>query len=151
MEIKQQEQTGYHYFLNSDFYKNNMSKSEHTKGDFDPQDVRTTGITGDIYLVEIKSYNDPNHPRLSSKFKDYQIDLDKIVDLCDDAKDEGRIPLLYVKFDDCEVIWQPSKKECRKRCKQVWTNDKGYNYGDSKSLTWQTYFHVDEALWINYF
>ena len=141
-------------FQNSEYFKKNMVRAEWTEGDYDRQDGRTTGNTNDIYIVEVKSYTDPKHPRPYSKFiidgedKGYQIDLDKLEHLVDEAEKENRIPLLYVKFEDYEVVWIPEEKTFSKRAKYVLTNKDGCNYG-KKEWSWQSYLYLDEAIWRN--
>ena len=140
-------------FMNSEWYKNNISREQGTEGIYEVVDMLCTGKTGTKYLVEIKSYNNPEHPRPYSKFivdgvdKGYQIDESKLLNLTLISQISGMTPLLYVKFEDYEVIWQPNPEITMLRSKDIWTNNKGVDYGQSKSNSKQTYLYLNEALW----
>lgn len=126
---------------------------EETEGQTNRSDLYATAITstGRTYIIEVKNYDDEQHPREYAKFtykgKDYgyQIDLDKIDYLVTKGKEEGRIPILYARFNDITVTWDLTDIPYKERVKQVWTNKTGVDYGKEKELTWQTYLYKDEA------
>lgn len=146
-KYQEKENIGRDAWHNSSFYFARISRSEGTTGKFDRQDERCTGLTGEKYLVEIKCYSDPSHPRPYSKFPDYQIDYEKIENLCDDAQKEDRIPLLFVKFDDCEIVWKPQKD-----VKTEWryVNKYGQNYGAEKERSLQAFLDIKDAIDVTY-
>lgn len=131
------------------FYITAGTEDEHNK-----TDIYATAITNPqrIYTIEIKNYEDPQHPRPYSKFiyngKDYgyQIDWDKVHYLMTLWKEEGRIPIIYARFYDYTYVWDLRYIDTESRKKQVWTIRDGMNYGGNKELTWQTYLYKDEAV-----
>lgn len=147
-KIERQERQGRQAFKESRWYAENIEREEGTTYTYDRADVRCTGKTGETYIVEVKNYNDPQHPRPYSKYPDYQIDWDKVDDLARRANEEGRTPLLYVNFDDCEILWEIDWETLRKRIEWKTTNEKGYAYGKDKRMTIQTHLTKEEAIWI---
>ena len=149
-EIRKAENKGRQHFVD-DYGKFFMLQG--TEGQTDRSDIYATAITntGRTYIIEIKNYENEEHPRAYEKFtykgKDYgyQIDLDKIEYLVTKGEEEGRIPILYARFNDITVTWDLKDIPYKERAKQVWTNKTGVDYGRKKELTWQTYLYKDEA------
>lgn len=150
--VEHQEFIGGSLFLESDFSKEYITEF-HRRPTSDREDYDATGKTGEQILIEVKSYNNPEFYRPYGKYNTgdtdngYQIDEDKIFDLCLTAKEENRIPVLFVNFSDMEVAWIPNLKDSWSRKKYIRTNDKGLDYGKSKSKSNQTYLYLDEAVW----
>lgn len=144
-EIEKHEKLGYKHFI-EDF--GNKYKVERS-WDGCYFDLLATALTdtGRTYVIEIKDYSDPEHPRPYSKYENYQIDLEKIEHLCESAKLLDRIPILYCHFSDCSIIWRPDKIDYESRKKRMKVNKYGVRYG-RKEFTNQTYFYKDEATYI---
>lgn len=112
--------------------------------------ARTDGSR--TYIVEIKNYEDPEHPRPYSKFVrrgvdyGYQIDYDKIDYLVTTALKDDRTPILYARFDDYTYVWDLTYIPYDERKKLKNTNKHGYAYGE-KEPSWQTYLYREEAVW----
>lgn len=127
-----------------------------TEDEFADIDIFATARTNTerIYSIEIKLYDNPNHPRNYSKYTadgvDYgfQIDETKLDALMEKYYSENRIPILYCIFSDCTIVWNISKIDYKKRVKKVWTNKYGMYYGLEKELTNQTYLYKKEAVYI---
>lgn len=149
--------------MNSDNYKKKETQGRrHFKSDLgdkyimvftsDPyskHDVEMTARThtDKTYLGEIKDLTNSGYERPSTKYPDYQIDYDKIDYLVTKAEEEGRTPILYVRFSDKTYVWVLTDIPYKERRRLVWTNDKGVDYGKTKSLTPQTYLNFVEATW----
>lgn len=126
-----------------------------TPDDMDKIDMYLTAVTntGRTYCVEVKNYEDDEHPRPYSKFiisgtdRGYQIDLEKIEYLFDVGERENRTPILYARFQDWTIVWDISKVDFESRARWIKTNKDGCNYGE-KEYSWQTYLYKDEAVWI---
>ena len=117
---------------------------------FVPVEVKETVFqnnTDKTYLVEIKDLTNSGYERPSTKYPDYQIDYDKIDYLVTKAEEEGRTPILYVRFSDKTFVWVLTDIPYKERRRLVWTNDNGVDYGKTKSLTPQTYLNFVEATW----
>jgi len=130
-----------------------------TQDDTDRTDVLATAKTDPsrIYTIEIKSYDNKQHPRDYAKFtyKDkgstvetdhgYQIDFDKIDYLMKMWEKENRIPILYVRFHDYTIVWDLRDIPYKERARMRDVNADGLNYGKRKETTLQTYLYKDEA------
>lgn len=130
-----------------------------TEDDTDRTDVLATAITNPnkIYTIEIKSYDNKEHPRYYSKFTykakgedekrdhGYQIDYDKIDYLVRMWKNEGRIPILYARFSDYTIVWDLRDIPYEERARMVSVNADGQNYGKRTELSLQTYLYINEA------
>ena len=103
-KAQENEITGRNHFIN-DFAGQYFM--DFTQNEFNKADVNLTAVTdtGRTYLGEIKCYDDPGHPRPFSKYKDYQIDYNKIDYLVKTAQSQGRIPILYARFQDITLVW----------------------------------------------
>lgn len=149
-EIKKAEAKGRKHFV-EDYGR--FFQMEEREVQMDRSDIYATAIThtGRTYIIEIKNYENEEHPRAYAKFikrgKDYgyQIDLNKIDYLVNKGEEEGRIPILYARFNDITVTWDLTEIPYKERARQVWTNKTGVDYGKAKELTWQTYLYKDEA------
>ena len=121
-----------------------------TQDDYDPIDMFLTAKTNPdrTYSVEVKIIG-REYAKFIWRGKDYgfQIDAKKIDALWDKWITEGRIPILYIKFDDCTLVWDIRKIDYKSRERLVETNDDGCNYGKSKSSSLQTYLYKNEAVW----
>ena len=115
-----------------------------------PIDFYATGITleysGVTYVVEIKNYDDPEHPRPFTKFSNYMIDWSKLSTLKAEAKGKGRRPLLIVYFDDWTIIWDITDIDIDSRREWRYVNKDGQNYG-KKEWTYVTYLYQEDILW----
>lgn len=130
-----------------------------TEDDTDRTDVLATAITNPskIYTIEIKSYDNKEHPRYYTKFiyKDkgsneytdhgYQVDYDKIDYLVKMWHEENRIPILYARFSDYTIVWDLRTIPYKERAKMKEVNADGQNYGKRKEITKQTYLFINEA------
>jgi len=145
-KAQEKEITGRNHFIN-DFAGQYFM--DFTQNEFNKADVNLTAVTdtGRTYLGEIKCYDDPDHPRPFSKYKDYQIDYDKIDYLVKTAQSQGRIPILYARFEDITLVWNLTNIPYKERRKWVKTNKKGVDYGE-KEYSWQTYLYKDEAVYV---
>lgn len=125
-----------------------------TEDDGDRTDVLATAITNPnkIYTIEIKSYDNKEHPRPYTKYvwqgKDYgyQVDFDKIDYLVKMWETENRIPILYARFSDITLVWDLRKIPYKERKKLKKVNKDGQNYHKYTEETWQTYLYRDEAV-----
>lgn len=135
--------------FNQDFP--NLFYTAGTEDDFDPIDMFLTAITNPnrIYSVEVKIVG-REYAKFIWRGKDYgfQIDAKKIDALWDKWLTEGRIPILYIKFNDYTIVWDIRDIDYKSRERIVETNDDGQHYGRSKSPSMQTYLFKDEAAWI---
>lgn len=149
-EIEMHEKLGVNYFLN-DFGK--KYKVERTrKGCYWDLEATALTDTGKTYLIEIKAYVDLEHPRPYTKYNGYQIDWEKIKHVMEQAYKQNRIPILYVAFSDCHIVWDLSKiglEELKKRVKRKKVNKQGLNYGKYFEYTEQTYLYKSEATWVH--
>lgn len=130
-----------------------------TENDTDRTDVYATARTNPnkIYTIEIKSYDNKEHPRAYTKFiykekgeeeyKDhgYQVDYDKIDYLYNTWLTEGRIPILYARFSDYTLVWDIRDIDYKGRQKTKLVNKDGQNYGKEKEYANQTYLYFEEA------
>lgn len=141
-EIEKHEKLGIEHFK-EDFGE--YYKTERT-GDGCYFDLMATALTNTAltYVIEIKDYSNPEHPRPYDKFPNYQIDLDKIEHLVSAASYYNAIPILYVHFSDCSVVWRPDLIDYKARAKRMKVNKYGLHYG-RKEFTNQTYFYKEEA------
>lgn len=114
---------------------------------FDKIDMYLTAITntGRTYAVEIKNYEDEQHPRPYGKYDDYQVDYDKIDNLVLTAKAQGRIPILYARFSDITVTWDLTDIPYRQRQRMRYVNQDGQAYGQKKERKLQTWLYKEEA------
>lgn len=148
--------------MDSDYKKRETQGRRHFKSDlgdkyimvftsdpFAKHDVEMTARThtDKTYLGEIKDLTNSGYERPSTKYPDYQIDYLKIDYLVTEALSRGRTPILYVRFTDKTYVWDLKDIPYKERMKMVYTNDKGIDYGRTRSLTAQTYLHFDEAAW----
>ena len=126
-----------------------------TTDPFDRVDVYATARTkpSRTYAIEIKDYTNGGYERNYTKYirngKDngYQIDLQKLQHLQEEADKENRIPILYVRFGDYTYAWNIAEINYEDRRREVWVNKSGANYGKEKELAWQTYLYANEAVW----
>lgn len=130
-----------------------------TEDETDRTDVLATAITNPtkIYTIEIKSYDNKEHPRYYTKFiyKDkgqdeytdhgYQVDYDKIDYLVKMWETENRIPILYARFSDYTIVWDLRDIPYKERAKMKEVNADGQNYGKRKEISNQTYLYFNEA------
>lgn len=125
-----------------------------TEDDYDKIDLYMTAKTrpDKTYAVEIKSYDNKEHPRPYTKYiwqgKDYgyQIDFDKVDNLVKVAESEGRVPIIYARFSDITLVWDLRKIPYKERKKLKKVNKDGQNYHKYAEETWQTYLYRDEAV-----
>lgn len=125
-----------------------------TEGDYDKIDLYATARTDTArtYAIEIKNYENDEHPRAYSKFtwngKDYGYMLDyfKVENLCKVAEAEGRIPIIYARFSDITCVWDLSKIYWQRRERYMKVNKIGLEYGKEKELSKVTYLYKDEAV-----
>lgn len=101
------------------------------------------------YVGDIKAYRDNEHPRPHNKFKDYQVDYKKLVAITDKARRINAIPLLVVFFSDQLMIWNLDMVDWQSTKKDVWTNAKGGNYGQYKTIEPQAFLNLEQAFYIN--
>lgn len=102
-----------------------------------PKGSRTdTGMTGFTdnrgYVVEIKGYFNPDYPRPTFKYPDFQIDYDKLRACKKIAMNKNEKPLLICYFSDKKVIWDLTKEPWEDTAKWVWVNKEGVDYGNSE-------------------
>lgn len=125
-------------------------------------DLMATGYTNNnTYVIEIKNYSNPDYPRAYDKYicngKDggYMIDNAKLKELTTIAEKENRIPILFVFFSDCLMMWDINKTmwndttntDNRQHTGWIRVNKDGQNYGN-KELSYMSYLYKDEAIWI---
>ena len=126
-----------------------------TTDPFDPVDVYATARTHTqrTYAIEIKDLTNTDNYRPYTKFtcngKDYgyQIDYHKLKHLQETADKEGRIPIVYVRFDDYTYAWNISLINYEERKKWRYVNKSGVNYGKEKEWALQTYLYANESVW----
>lgn len=124
-----------------------------TEDDYDRSDILATAVTNPnkIYIIEIKSYDNKEHPRTYEKYTKqgidygYQVDYDKIDYLMKKWEKERRIPILYARFKDYTIVWDLRTIPYKERAKMVEVNADGQNYGKKKETALQTYLYIDEA------
>lgn len=104
---------------------------------------------GEIYAGDIKTYRDINNLRPHNKFKDYQVDYKKLLAITEKAHKINAIPLLVVFFSDQLMIWNLDMVDWQTTKKDVWTNAKGGNYGQYKTLEPQAYLYFEQAYYVN--
>lgn len=97
------------------------------------------------FVGDIKTYDDPAHPRNSDKFPDYQVDYDKLKSIKKEAKKKGFEPLLVVFFTDRLIIWNLNKSTWESTAKWVLANKDGCNYG-KKEWDLQAYLYLKDAV-----
>lgn len=131
--------------FNQDYGKHFITAG--TENDYDKIDMYLTAITNTArtYSLEIKNYEDEEHPRPYGKYDDYQIDYDKIDNLVKTARKEGRIPILYVRFTDITVTWDLTDIPYQERKRMRYVNADGRHYGEKKERTLQTWLYREEA------
>ena len=126
-----------------------------TSNPYDRIDVRMTARTDPsrTYACEVKSYDDPQHPRKYAKYshanKDagYMIDYDKLDALTKVAEEEGRIPVLYCRFQDWTIVWNLADIPWRNRRRTKRVNKVGVQYGKEKEEAEVTYLYMGECAW----
>lgn len=126
-----------------------------TKDDYDKIDVYATARTDHsrTYAIEIKNYENDEHPRAYEKFTwngidhGYMIDYEKPRNLCEVAEAEGRIPIIYARFSDWTIVWDLRTVPWRERKRLMKVNKDGQNYGKEKEEALVTYLYIDEAVW----
>ena len=126
-----------------------------TEDDTDRIDAYATARTNHnrTYAIEIKDYTNTQHRREYIKFihngidYGYQIDYDKIEYLTNISNEQGRIPILYVRFNDYTIVWDLSNIDWKSRAKMVSVNKDGQNYGKEKEYALQTYLYFNENRW----
>lgn len=100
---------------------------------------------------EIKTYRNPKYPRIHSKFKDFQIDYDKLDAVETKAKENGFVPLLVCFFTDCLMIWRLDTIDWRSTRKDdVEVNVYGGLYGIKKEYEPQAYLNFKDAIYTNF-
>lgn len=127
-----------------------------TEDIYDKIDLYATARTDHsrTYAVEIKNYENDEHPRAYEKFswngKDYgyMIDYDKVDNLCKVAEEEGRIPIIYARFSDWTIVWDMRKIFWQDRKRMMKVNKDGQNYGKEKEESSVTYLYKDEAAYV---
>lgn len=98
-------------------------------------------------IVEVKTYYNIDHKRDSDKYFNYQIDAKKLTDITAEARQHGTTPLLFCFFSNELVIWDLDKTDWYHTIKDVETNDKGVNYGHTKSKGPQAYLPLRDAIY----
>ena len=96
-----------------------------------------------ISIVEIKNITRPY-----TKYKDFMIDLNKVVYLQDRGKEEGRIPYLVCFFTDCIIIWDLTSIPAKERQEEVSCTRScrlGYRHGQTPKT--ETFLKREEAVW----
>ena len=123
-----------------------------TKPKFKTYDALSTGKTDEL-VEEIKTYNDPAHPRYhdrtgsGKKIDDYKLDYAKPYNVKKEAMNLGRIPLLCVFFTDVFVIWDLNKAEWEKEIDWDYGNKYGTNYGEKEwDLKTRLFFDKDKGM-----
>jgi hypothetical protein len=106
-------------------------------------------ITNQHYSFESKWYGDINHPRYSDKFRNYQIDYEKLSALEAKSKEENSTPLLICFFSNELVVWNINKCNWKDTKKTVRTNKYGGAYGYEKEYAEQAYLFLDDAIYRN--
>jgi len=127
-----------------------------TKDVYDKIDLYATARTDHsrIYAIEIKNYENDEHPRAYGKFswngKDYgyMIDYEKVEHLCKVAEEEGRIPIIYARFSDWTIVWDLSTIPWRERKRTMKVNKDGQHYGKEKEEAPMTYLYKSEAKYV---
>ena len=105
-----------------------------TEGLYDDFDLFLTALTNSAatYIVEIKNYENADYPRPYTKFDDYQLDYDKVDKLVKIAETEGRIPILYARFEDLTITWDlrdiPYKERRRMTTMESYTGKERHNH-----------------------
>lgn len=96
------------------------------------------------YVGDIKQYMNPDHPRNSDKFPDYQIDFNKLFHIKKEAINNNLTPLLIVFFTNELVVWDLSNIKWEERWYWKQVNKKGGAYGE-KEWELQTKLYLTEA------
>lgn len=148
MTAQESEKAGRSYmvYIFPKAYKN--GRLVFTTGEFDRVDFYCTGATGTAGVGDVKYYGNPNFPRYYTKYENYQIDYDKLLAIVSEAEKDGRTPLLLAVFYDYTILWDLSLVDWESTAKWVPTNDKGYNYGASKTNTLQAYLCKEDAIMV---
>lgn len=127
-----------------------------TENDFDKIDLYATARTDHsrTYAIEIKNYENYEHPRAYAKFtwdgKDhgYMLDYEKVDNLRRTALIEGRIPIIYARFSDYTIVWDITNIPYKERKKMMKVNKDGLNYGKENEKSLVTYLYKDEAKYV---
>ena len=127
-----------------------------TEDDFNKIDLFATARTNHdrTYAIEVKNYENDEHPRAYSKFtwngKDYgyMIDYEKVEYLVRVANIEGRIPIIYARFSDWTIVWDLRKINWKDRKRWMKVNKDGQHYGQEKEEAPVTYLYKDEAAYV---
>lgn len=126
-----------------------------TEDIYDKIDLYATARTDHsrTYAIEIKNYENDEHPRAYEKFswngKDYgyMIDYEKVENLCKVAEEEGRIPIIYARFSDWTIVWDLRKILWKDRKRYMKVNKDGQNYGKEKEEAPVAYLYKKEAVY----
>lgn len=130
-------------FNNTDKYRFYFSDYKFDEVDFIMMNLKDSKI----YAGDIKAYRNPDYPRNSDKFHDYQIDYSKLEFIEDRAKMINATPILVVFFTDKTVIWDLNKIDWKTNTQIKLTNSKGGLYGLKKDNNLQAYLNLDEAIY----
>lgn len=125
-----------------------------TEDVFDKIDVYATAKTDTsrTYAIEIKNYENDEHPRAYEKFSwngedhGYMLDYSKVENLCKVAEVEERIPIIYARFSDWTIVWDLRRIPWKDRVRVMKVNKDGQNYGKEKEESPVTYLYKDEAV-----
>lgn len=121
-----------------------------TEGDYDRIDLYATARTdiNKTYSIEVKSYDNPNHPRPYEKYGNYMIDYDKVDNLYTTSMSEGRIPIIYARFEDMTIVWDITDIPYKERKEKKKVNKDGQHYGKFYEYADVTYLYKEEAKYI---
>lgn len=119
---------------------------EFTKGKFCRYDFTATDKINPswVYLGDVKCYHKNSRPY--AKYKDYQIDYDKLESICKAAAEKGAVPVLIVYFTDITVYWELDKIDWKSTKEWVTVNKDGQNYGE-KERSLQVHLKKEDAPW----
>ena len=126
---------------------------DYTQDPYCPYDFTSTATTNPdrTYVGEIKYYiedKSSEYYRPHDKFKDYQIDYDKLKKVETEALARNGVPVLVVFFSDSTYVWNLTEdKEWEDNKRWVWTNAEGVNYG-RKTLSLQSYLNFNKAIYV---
>lgn len=98
-------------------------------------------------VIEIKSFYNIDNYRSSEKYFNYQIDAKKLGDIVTEARKHNCRPILICLFSDELVVWDLDKTDWVNTTREVETNDKGTEYGKSKSKSLQAYLKLSDAIY----
>lgn len=127
-----------------------------TEDIYDKIDLYATARTDHsrTYAIEIKNYENDEHPRAYEKFSwngidnGYMIDYEKVYHLCKVAEAEGRIPIIYARFSDWTIVWDMRNIPWKNRGRMMRVNKDGQNYGMEKEEAQVTYLYKKEAVYV---